>query len=340
MKFTAILLAASVLIAAPAAAQDLLPGETATDIAAIPGVVSGDAAWEIAWAGPMAADGMSADTDGNLLFAQEQSNAIWKLWPDGRSFAEVPYVLGAGAVSVDREGRMLAVERGCTDPGLGAMECNKLPAVVQFSPERRVIAEAFADGSSLGRLNDLHADGRGGAWFTQAELYHVDAAGVVTLVADVDGFTNGVVASPDGRTLYVTNRMEIIAFDLDANLVASNRRTFATLADTAGFGGDGMEVDAAGRLYVTGDAGIYVYSPEGTQLGVIPVPRRAITLSFAGPDRRTLYVGGLGAVTPAGEAWAVPEGVRNIAMTIYRVEMQARGCEGALIRSAPLGPNR
>jgi gluconolactonase len=119
--------------------------------------------------------------------------------------------------------------------------------------------------------------------------------------------------------------MEIIAFDLDANLQASNRRTFATLADTAGFGGDGMAVDAAGRLYVTGDAGVYVYAPSGAQLGVIPVPRRAITLSFAGPDRRTLYVGALGAVTPAGEAWAVPEGVRNIAMTIYRVEMEAAG---------------
>lgn len=319
------LLLAAFMAAAPVAAQELQPGEKAADIAAIPGVVSAGAAWEAVWAGPMAADGMSTATDGNLLFAQEQSNAIWKLWPDGRSFAEVPYVLGAGAVSVDAEGRMLAVERGCTDPGLNAMECNKRSAVVQFLPERRVIAESFADGSSLGRLNDLHADGRGGAWFTQAELYHVDASGVVTLVADVDGFTNGVVSSPDGRTLYVTNRMEIIAFDLDANLQASNRRTFATLADTAGFGGDGMEVDAAGRLYVTGDAGIYVFSASGTQLGVIPVPRRAITLSFAGPDRRSLYVGALGAVTPAGEAWAVPEGVRNIAMTIYRVEMDAAG---------------
>jgi len=325
MTFRMMLLAGALTLAAPVSAQALLPGEKAADIPAIAGVVAGDAAWEIAWAGPMAADGMSTDTDGNLLFAQEQSNAIWKLWPDGRSFAAVPYVLGAGAVSVDGEGRMLAVERGCTDPGLNAMECNKLPAVVQFAPERRVIAEAFADGSTLGRLNDLYADGLGGAWITQAELYHVSASGTVTLVADVDGFTNGVVASPDFRTLYVTNRMEILAFDLDAQRGAGNRRVFATLADTAGFGGDGMAVDAAGRLYVTGDAGIYVYSPQGAQLGVIPVPRRAITLAFAGDDRKTLYVGALGAVTPAGEAWAVPEGVRNIAMTIYRVEMEAAG---------------
>jgi gluconolactonase len=324
MKFRMMLLAGAIALAAPVSAQSL-PGEKAADIPAIPGVVSGDATWEIAWAGPMAADGMGTDTDGNLLFAQEQSNAIWKLWPDGRSFAAVPYVLGAGAVSVDGEGRMLAVERGCTDPGLNSMECNKLPAVVQFSPERRVIAEAFADGSTLGRLNDLEADGRGGAFVTQGALYHVAADGAVSTVYTPEGFTNGVALSPDGAVLYVTDRMKVIAFSVAADGTTSGQRLFATLADTAGFGGDGMKTDAAGRVYVTGDAGVYVYSPAGAQLGVIPVPRRAITLSFAGPDRKTLYVGALGAVTPVGEAWAVPEGVRNIAMTIYRVNMEAAG---------------
>ena len=84
------LLAGAMVLAAPLAAQDLLPGEQPADIPAIAGVVSGDAQWAIAWSGPMAADGMATDTDGNLLFAQEQSNAIWKLWPDGRSFAAVP----------------------------------------------------------------------------------------------------------------------------------------------------------------------------------------------------------------------------------------------------------
>ena len=44
----------------------------------------------------------------------------------------------------------------------------------------RAIADKFADGTSLGRLNDLQADGRGGAWFTQGELYHAAADGTVT----------------------------------------------------------------------------------------------------------------------------------------------------------------
>lgn len=318
--------AATIALALPAAVQALEPGEVASDVPAIAGVTTGTAEWEKVWSGPMAADGMSVTPDGLLLFAQEQSNAIWKLWPDGRSFVEVPYVLGAGAVSVDAQGRMLAVERGCSDPGLMQLTCERRSAVVQLSPDRKVIADAFADGSTLGRLNDLYADGRGGAWFTQGALYHTTAEGVVTTVATMERFSNGVVTSPDGGTLYVTDGPTIRAYTIDSDGSPSNARVFARLArDTQGFGGDGMEVDAAGHVYVTGDAGVYVFAPDGTELGVIPTPRRSITLALAGPQRNVLYIGTLGAATPAGDLWTPPHGERNIAMTIYRVPVLARG---------------
>jgi gluconolactonase len=326
MKTALTALAAALLPASPASAQSLQPGEVAADVTDIAGVVSGAAEWQQVWSGPMAADGLATTPDGLILFAQEQSNAIWKLWPDGQSFAEYPFVLGAGAVAVDGNGRVFTVERGCTDPGLTNLTCDRPTRVVELGATRRVVADHFADGSSLGRLNDLHADGQGGAWFTQGELYHAASDGTVTLTADVSVFSNGVVASPDGRTLYVTDRTSIVALDVAPDLTTSNQRVFATLTrDTQGFGGDGLEVDNQGRLYVTGDAGVYVFAPDGTQLGVIPAPRRTITLSFAGPDRNVLYVGALGAVTPAGELWTTPEGVRNIAMTIYRLDMLASG---------------
>lgn len=329
MIFRTVLAGAALALAAPLGAQ-WLEGETPVTVPSIPGVVSAGAEWEIAGMGPMTADGMSVTPDGDLLFAQEQSNAIWKMWPDGSAFVAWPYVTGAGAVSVDGEGRVLAVERGCTDPGLGGMgvevTCSIPSRVVQLAPEYRVIASSFADGSSLGRLNDLQADGRGGAWFTQGALYHVTADGTVTTVTTVERFTNGVVLSPDGKALYVTDMHTIYALDVAADGTASNRRVFATLSkDTQGFGGDGMAVDDEGRLYVTGDAGIYVFSPAGEELGVIPVPRRSITLAFGGPDRRMLYVGAMGAVDPDGRPWETPEGVRNVAMTIYRLEMLAQG---------------
>ena len=53
--------------------------------------------------------------------------------------------------------------------------------------------------------------------------------------------------------------------------------------------------------------------------------RRAITATFGGPDRKTLYIGTLGANTPTGENWATPQGVRNIAATIYAVPTLATG---------------
>jgi sugar lactone lactonase YvrE len=326
MKFRTVFMATTALaFTAPAQAQ-LLAGEKEVDIPAIAGVIAGDAEWEREWMGPMTADGMSAGAEGELLFAQEQSNAIWKLWADGAAFVEWPYVTGAGAISVDAQGRALAVERGCTDPGLGqGVTCSIPSRVVQLAPERKVIADKFADGSSLGRLNDLEADGRGGAFFTQGKLYHVDAAGNVTTVAEVERFTNGVVLSPDGKHLYVTDAQTIHVLDVSADGAASNKRVFAKLSETQGFGGDGLEVDGEGRLYVTGDAGVYVFSPAGAELGVIPVPRRSITLAFGGPDRHTLYVGAMGAVDPDGTAWNPPQGVRNVAMTIYKVETIAKG---------------
>jgi gluconolactonase len=36
----------------------------------------------------------------------------------------------------------------------------------------------------------------------------------------------------------------------------------------------------------------------------------------------------MGAVGPDGKAWTTPEGIRNTAMTIYRLEMLSRGFAG------------
>jgi gluconolactonase len=326
LRHTLVAAALALSLAAPLAAQQQPAGEKPAAIAAIPGVIAQGAKWERVWQGPFNADGMSVAPDGSLLFGQEQVNAVMKLWPDGRTWVAWPYIKGAGAVSVDGAGRIFAVERTCTDPGLKA-DCKEPTRVTQIAPEHKVLADKFADGKGLGRLNDIQADGHGGAWYTQGGLYHVAADGTVSTVAEGGGmFTNGVVLSPDGKTLYVTNKQVIVAFDVDANGNASNRRDFVTLAnEEKGFGGDGLAVDSAGRLYVTGDAGIHVIEPSGKELGVIPVPRRSITLAFAGPDRRTLYVGAMGAVDPDGKEWATPQGVRNDAMTIYKVRTLATG---------------
>ena len=267
--FAAGLAGLALATAAPALAQGQPAAEAQVKVTAVPGVVAPGAQWRTFWSGPMIVDGMAAAADGALLFAQEQSNSIIKVWPDGRWWVEYPFVAGAGSVSLGKDGTIYAADRSCTDPGLGlGANCTVPSKIVQLAPERKTIADKFADGKTLGRINDLAADG------------HV-----------------------------------------------SGKRTVATIAGEpeGSFGGDGLAVDADGRLYVTTGQGIVVFDKAGQQLGAIPVPRRAITVAIGGPEGKTLYAGTLGANTPAGANWQTPQGVRNIAATIYAIDVLPSG---------------
>jgi len=234
---------------------------------------------------------------------------------------------GPGAVSIDAQGRLFAVQRTCTDPGKPfSQSCQELTRVSQLMPESRVLANSFEDGKPLGRVNDLIADGKGGAYFTAGGAYYVNAKGAVSVVADQDIRSNGILLSADGKTLFVTNVTTVLAFDVQPDGTTRNRRELGSLGGDSG--ADGMAIDSAGRLYVTASSGVHVLSTDGKHIGLIPTPRAPITLAFSGPDKKTLYVGCMGVVGPDGKPWATPPGVRNTAMTIYRVPMLAEGFRG------------
>jgi gluconolactonase len=312
---------------AQAAAQPLLPGERETVVSAIPGVVAAGAKWELVWADFETADGILGTDDGGVLFAQEQTDTIRKLAPDGKEYTYVAQTRGAGSISLDTQGRLYAAERTCTEPlNTFLAGCNELTMITILAPERRVLAKSFSNGASLGRVNDVMADGKGGAYFTSGGAYYVSPTGAVSTVADQNIRSNGIMLSPDGRTLYVTNNTTVLAFDVRADGSTSNRRDFGGL--NGDDGGDGMAIDSEGRLYVTGNLGVHVLSTRGEHLGMIPTPRRAITVAFSGADKRVLYAPQMGAVGPDGKAWTTPEGVRNTAMTIYRMPMLAQGFKG------------
>jgi gluconolactonase len=310
-----------------AEAQGLLPGEREARVTAIPGVVAEGARWSIVWADTASADGIVGTPDGGVLFAQEQSDSIFKLLADGTEYTFMEDVYGIGSVSLDNQGRLFGVERTCTEPLNPEFPgCNVLTRVVQLAPERRVLANSFPDGRTFGRLNDLITDGRGGAYFTVGGAFHVSSDGVVTTVENQNLRSNGIMLSRDGRTLYVTNNTVVIAFDVARDGSTSNRRDFGAL--NGDDGGDGMAIDAEGRLYVTGSRGVHVFAESGAYLGLIPTPRRPITLAFSGPDKRTLYVPQVGGLGIDGQPYTTPEGIRNIAMTIYTLPMVAEGFRG------------
>ena len=312
---------------AQSSAPSLLPGERAAVVTAIPGVIAADAKWELMWADFETADGIVGTADGGVLFAQEQTDTIRRLDVKGKEYVFVKDSFGAGSISMDAQGRLFAAQRACTDTARPfAPSCPELPAIAMVYPQRRTLANMFKDGRPLGRPNDLMADGKGGAYFTAGGAYHVNAEGVVTVVEDQNLRSNGIMLSPDGKTLYVTNQKVVIAFDVKPDGSTANRRDFGTL--NGDDGGDGMAVDSTGRLYVTGNLGVHVLSPEGKHLGMIPTPRRPITLAFSGPDKKTLYVPQMGAIGPDGKPWTTPEGVRNTAMTIYKISMLAEGIKG------------
>jgi len=323
--FTCLL--ATLLTTGRVSAQQLLAGERAAVVTAIPGVIAAGAKWEIVWADFETADGIVGTPDGGVLFAQEQTDTIRKLDASGKEFVYVKDTNAAGAVSLDAQGRLFAVQRACTDTARAfSTACQELPTVSMLLPERRMLANSFKDGRPFGRVNDVMADGKGGAYFTVGGAFHVSADGVVSTVEDQNLRSNGIMLSPDGRTLYVTNDTVVLAFDVQPDGSTRNRRDFGGLNGDSG--GDGMAVDSTGRLYVTGNLGVHVLSPEGKHLGMIPTPRRPITLAFSGPDKKTLYVPQMGAVGPDGKPWATREGIRNTAMTIYRISMLAEGYRG------------
>ncbi|MCH8150050.1 MAG: hypothetical protein IH987_19065, partial [Planctomycetes bacterium] len=113
------------------------------------------------------ADGLLGTPDGGLLFAQEQTSTIRKIDEHDYDSAYVKDTHGAGSVSMDSEGRLIAAQRTCTDPGRGDLPCTEptMISIIYPENERRVLADNY-QGQPLGRPNDLVVAGNGTVYFS------------------------------------------------------------------------------------------------------------------------------------------------------------------------------
>jgi gluconolactonase len=304
----------------PTAAKEVM-------VTAIPGVIAAGAKWKLVWQGPDNADGIIGTKDGGLLFAQEQPSTVGMLDPNDKFSILVRDTHGTGALAYDNKGRLIGAERTCSDPGGRPAECKEAAELVVLHPTRLVLASKFGD-KTFWRMGEVVADSKGGAYFTDdAGTYFVSPAGKVSLVAGKEMRTNGMALSRDEKTLYLTNGRTIVTFDIQPDGTTKNQRDFAMLQGAAG--GDGMCIDSDGRLYVTaGDSGIEVFSVDGKHLGIIPLPRSASSVAFSGRNKKVLYAKGAGMTTPDGHEYSTPEGVRNNAKAIYKIDMVAQGFTG------------
>lgn len=232
------------------------------------------------------------DPSGFLYVSDEEQNKIYRVFPDGRK--ETVIALGdPDGNTFDRQQRLL--------------DCaSVLRAIIRVSPEGQytTVADHY-QGKRFNSPNDVVVGPDGAIYFTDPTLdlpkgekqeipfqgvYRIDPDGTVTLLVKDMSQPNGLAFSPDGNTLYVddSERKNIRAFDFRSGRV-TNERIFADENQPDGVP-DGMRVDKAGNLYVTGPKGIWVWSPQGKRLGTIVVPEQPANLAWGDSDYRTLYI--------------------------------------------------
>jgi gluconolactonase len=283
---------------------------------AIQGVVAAGTSIEVIKEDVGGTEGPIGLPDGSVIYTG--SNVINRVAPDGTIAPYIEKTNGANGLSMDAQGRLYATETG-NEPG---------PRITIIAPkgQERVVADRY-QGKPLIRPNDLIVDAKGGVYFSDpaprpekpgdrlaalSSVYYARPDGTVILLDNRMRRPNGVQLSPDGRTLYVADTIleTIIAFDVQPDGSVANGRVFATYQGTGpeGSGGDGMAMDAQGRLYSASINGVQVFSPRGEYLGTITLPRQPQNLAFAGPGRSYLYVVGRGGIY---RVKTQTEGVKN-----------------------------
>jgi gluconolactonase len=275
-------------------------------VTAIPGVIAAGQKWTKVWeTDGNNADGLLADKNGDMLIAPNHNSKVVKLDGAGKVSTVYSDTHTGGALSISKKGDMFMVQRGLHQN------------VTQLTPTRKILATTLPNGDPLdclgGVINDLTADSRGGVYFTMGGLFHADAKGTVTRYGEGLA-TNGVILSPDEKTLYVTNAGTVAAFDVQPDGSLKNQRQFVQLPVA---GGDGLTVDSEGRLYVTAGSGVHVVAPDGKLLGTIPAPYGLITAAFGGKDKKTLY--GISSLIDAN---------RLQHAFVFTIPMQASGYKG------------
>jgi gluconolactonase len=281
---------------------------------AISGVLAAGQSWKVVWSwegnnvdGPIAAD------NGTVLFANNDASNVMQMDPS-TGLAKIVYrdTNTGGAVSRGKNGELFVAERG-----LGS-------SIEELEPHREMFANSF-HGQPLecvgGIINDLMADARGGVYFsvtgaTGSGVFYADPKGVVSQYGKDVPLANGIILSPDEKTLYVTNGATVFAFDVKPDGSLANQREFGKLR--GGEGGDGSAVDQRGRVYIATGKSVDVFEPDGKFAGTIPGPQGLHGTFFGGRDKKTLF-----AIVFYG-GWGTPS-ARNM---IIAIPMIAQGFTG------------
>lgn len=208
-------------------------------------------------------NGMTYETNGDLLICEHSTSVLARLKPDGRREIVASHYDGKELNSPNDV--IVARDKSIyfSDPTYGRMPV--------FGRERK---------------QDLSFQG----------VYRVQPSGqgVQCLVNDFEQ-PNGLCFSPDESLLYINDspRGHIRVFKRAADGTIHNGAVFFDHIGTGKIEDgipDGMKCDQHGNIYVTGPGGIWVISPEAKLLGRIDVPENVGNLNWGGDDWKTLFI--------------------------------------------------
>ncbi len=264
-------------------------------------------------------EGPACDRDGMLYFTDSHHGMIYTWTPEtGLDIYHDNTFLTVG-LAIDGDRRILACEDNMIlnenlKFSMYDGPCRRLVAIAPDG-EKTVIFDSYG-GKKLNGLNDIWIAPDGGIYVTDPDwgregmeqgtsaVYYFspdseEGDEPVRVIDDI-AITNGVMGSPDGKTLYVIDSEEdnVYAWDVNSDGTVTNKRLFSEV------GNDGMTMDEFGNLYVT-DTGVTIYTPAGVTIGRIEFPERPSNLCFGGTDGKTLFA------TTSHSVHAVPMNIRG-----------------------------
>jgi gluconolactonase len=249
-------------------------------------------------------EGPAADAKGNVFFSDCEENRIYVYRPDTGNVDLWKEPSGrANGMNFDADGRLVT----CCDGKDGGAR-----AVWRYEHDGSVsVLATHYQGKLLNAPNDLCFDLAGNIYFTDPRygyqhdveqdcmaVYRIDTDGSITRVIDDAQTPNGILLTPDNSILYLVDNNPVEGGArtlLEYRMTNSKWQRTRTLHDFGtGRGGDGMVLDIEGNIYLTaglGDlAGVYIFTPDGEQLGFIPTGEAPGNCTFGGRDLLTLYI--------------------------------------------------
>jgi gluconolactonase len=270
----------------------------------LPTLAAPGAKLEKLWSDGEFTEGPAEGPDGCVYFS-DIGNRIMKFDPKTGKTGVFRDPSGrSNGLKFDAKGRLVACE-GANTGG------NRRISLTEKDGTVRTLADKY-QGKRFNSPNDLTFDAKGRLYFSDPRyvgtepreldhesVYRVDPDGTVTRVTTDVRKPNGLVVSPDGKTLYVSDHSgeasgsrALVAYPLNPDGTVGPRRVLFDFGRERGI--DGMTVAADGTVVATAGAkaagGIHFFAPDGKKLGFLPTPEDPNNCCFAGPDRRTLYV--------------------------------------------------